>query len=396
VARLGCEIPVIPGMMPITSLPQVSRMAAFSGRPLPGHVVDRLEALADDPAGVRTAGVDIATELGDRCTLSRFESDKVRPSMSTSMRRAVAIAADATWANTCLRFGEVGKTSGMATETSSTRTQTTRRRNGAAKRSSAATKRTTGAGKRASSAAARRANGAERPAPVQINTEDIAQLEAGRVLLVTQLEEAHANELAAVTTLGAHAAMTPAGPYRRLLERHRAETREQAERLQTRLVELGATRSPLAVGYGAASAVVGQALALTKGPIDLLRGRAGEEKLFKNAKDEMVTEAAEIATYDGIEATAYAVGDVKTAELAASIREQEQATFDALRAELPTLANATVRSLAAGDASYDVSTTGAAQAARQVRDGAAGEARGQARKSQRTAKRSTAKAKSKA
>jgi len=66
VARLGCEIPVIPGMMPITSLPQVSRMAAFSGRPLPDHVVDRLEALADDPAGVRAAGVDIATELGDR------------------------------------------------------------------------------------------------------------------------------------------------------------------------------------------------------------------------------------------------------------------------------------------------------------------------------------------
>jgi len=66
VARLGCEIPVIPGMMPITSLPQVSRMAAFSGRPLPDHVVDRLEALVDDPAGVRAAGVDIATELGDR------------------------------------------------------------------------------------------------------------------------------------------------------------------------------------------------------------------------------------------------------------------------------------------------------------------------------------------
>jgi len=66
VARLGCDIPVIPGIMPITSLPQVSRMATFSGRPLPEHIVERLEKLADDPAAVRAAGVDIASALGDR------------------------------------------------------------------------------------------------------------------------------------------------------------------------------------------------------------------------------------------------------------------------------------------------------------------------------------------
>lgn len=285
----------------------------------------------------------------------------------------------------------------MATETSSTtRTQSsTRRRNGTAKRSNgAAAKRSNG------SAASRRT---ERPTPVQINTEDIAQLEAGRVLLVTQLEEAHANELAGITTLSAHTAMTPTGSYRTLLERHHRETQDQAERLQTRLVELGATKSPLALGYGAATAVVSQAIALTKGPIDLLRGRAGEEKLFKNAKDEIVTEAAEIATYDGIEATAHAVGDTKTAELVASIREQEQATFDALREALPELANATVRSLAAGDPSYDVSTTGAAQAARKARDEVTSEvkqartgAKRRATSAQRTTKRTASKAKAKA
>jgi len=264
----------------------------------------------------------------------------------------------------------------MATKTSSPRTQSTatRRRTGTAKRNGASSRTAT------------------TPSPVQINTEDIAQLEAGRVLLVTQLEEAHANELAGATTLGAHAAMTPAGDYRRLLETHRKETREHAERLQARLVELGATRSPLAVGYGAATAVVGQALALTKGPIDLLRGRAGEEKLFKNAKDEMVTEAAEIATYDGIEATALAVGDTKTADLAASVREEEQATFDALRERLPELANATVRSLAAGDASYDVSTTGAAQTVNRARAEATSEvkqARNGAKQRTTSARRST-------
>jgi methylenetetrahydrofolate reductase (NADPH) len=65
-ARLGCDIPVIAGIMPITSLSQVSRMATFSGRPLPDHVVERVERLADDPAAVRAAGVDIASELGDQ------------------------------------------------------------------------------------------------------------------------------------------------------------------------------------------------------------------------------------------------------------------------------------------------------------------------------------------
>ncbi len=263
----------------------------------------------------------------------------------------------------------------MATQTSRTRTQSTRRR-------------TSG------SAANRRAEAPS--APVQINTEDIAQLEAGRMLVVSQLDEALGAELAGVTTMRAHAAMTPEGPYRKLLERHLSETRAQADRLRTRLDELGATRSPVAVGYAAASTVVGQALALTKGPIDVLRGRAGEEKLLKNAKDEITTEAQEIATYDAIEATARAVGDIKTAELAVAIRGQEEAQLAKLREALVPLANATVRSLAAGDKSYDVSTTGAAQAALGLRDEVAeeveelgDEVKGQARKAQRTTQRTT-------
>jgi ferritin-like metal-binding protein YciE len=229
--------------------------------------------------------------------------------------------------------------------------------------------------------------------PVQINTEDIAQLEAGRMIVISQLEEALGDENAAAITLRAHWSMAPEGPYRKLLERHIDETSDQADRLRQRLDELGANRSPVAVGYAAATSVVGQAFALTKGPIDALRGRAGEEKLFKNAKDEIATEAAEIATYDGLEATARAVGDVKTAELAASIREQEEAQLQALRRELPVLAFATVRSLAAGDPSFDISDTGAAQVARELRDEVVDEAeelrddaKGTAKQAQRTAK----------
>jgi methylenetetrahydrofolate reductase (NADPH) len=64
--RFGCDIPVIPGIMPITNLRQVTRMAELSGSEVPREVVDRLEPLADDPAAVRAEGIEIATRLCDR------------------------------------------------------------------------------------------------------------------------------------------------------------------------------------------------------------------------------------------------------------------------------------------------------------------------------------------
>jgi methylenetetrahydrofolate reductase (NADPH) len=65
VAR-GRDLPIIPGLMPVTSLSQVRRMATMSGTPLPSAVVSRLEAVADDPDAVREVGVEIATELSQR------------------------------------------------------------------------------------------------------------------------------------------------------------------------------------------------------------------------------------------------------------------------------------------------------------------------------------------
>jgi methylenetetrahydrofolate reductase (NADPH) len=65
VAR-GRNLPIIPGLMPVTSFAQVRRMAKMSGTPLPPSVVSRLEAVADDPDAVREVGVQIATELSQR------------------------------------------------------------------------------------------------------------------------------------------------------------------------------------------------------------------------------------------------------------------------------------------------------------------------------------------
>jgi methylenetetrahydrofolate reductase (NADPH) len=65
VAR-GRDLPIIPGLMPVTSFAQVRRMAELSGTPLPAAVVSRLEAVADDPEAIREVGVQIATELSQR------------------------------------------------------------------------------------------------------------------------------------------------------------------------------------------------------------------------------------------------------------------------------------------------------------------------------------------
>lgn len=60
---LGCDLPVIPGIMPVTNIRQVQRFAQLSGTPMPAAMVGRLEAVADDPAAVRAVGVELATEL---------------------------------------------------------------------------------------------------------------------------------------------------------------------------------------------------------------------------------------------------------------------------------------------------------------------------------------------
>jgi methylenetetrahydrofolate reductase (NADPH) len=62
-ASLGCSLPVIPGIMPVTNIKQIKRFAELSGTPLPASVVDRLDAVRDVPDAVRKVGVEIATEL---------------------------------------------------------------------------------------------------------------------------------------------------------------------------------------------------------------------------------------------------------------------------------------------------------------------------------------------
>ena len=64
VRALGCALPIVPGIMPITSLSQIARFAELSGTSVPDEVVSALDGLTD-PTDVRAAGVRLATELCD-------------------------------------------------------------------------------------------------------------------------------------------------------------------------------------------------------------------------------------------------------------------------------------------------------------------------------------------
>ena len=64
VADRGVTKPIVPGIMPVTSLSSVPRMSQM-GAAVPEDLVSRLEAAhaAGGPAAVRAAGIDAATEL---------------------------------------------------------------------------------------------------------------------------------------------------------------------------------------------------------------------------------------------------------------------------------------------------------------------------------------------
>jgi methylenetetrahydrofolate reductase (NADPH) len=62
-AERGMHKPVIPGIMPITNLKSVRRMAQLSGCDVPSEIVERLESVGGDDDAVWRMGVDMATEL---------------------------------------------------------------------------------------------------------------------------------------------------------------------------------------------------------------------------------------------------------------------------------------------------------------------------------------------
>ena len=137
---------------------------------------------------------------------------------------------------------------------------------------------------------------------------------------------------------------------------------------------------------GVVQTVAGQALALAKAPLKVVRGSGGEEKVLKNAKDACASEALEIATYTSLARLARVAGDTKTERLAKSVLADEQRMLDRVLGEIPRLTDAVARAEFDGNGSYDVAETGAADAVREVGGTAKRTARKGAGKARRTAR----------
>ena len=65
-AARGSKLPIIPGILPVTNVKQLNRMAELTGTPIPAYVSEAFEKVSENPDDVRKIGVDIATELAEK------------------------------------------------------------------------------------------------------------------------------------------------------------------------------------------------------------------------------------------------------------------------------------------------------------------------------------------
>jgi methylenetetrahydrofolate reductase (NADPH) len=59
----GSRLSIYPGVLPITNVLQLKRMAELSGTPIPSEIEDRIGSVENDPQKVREIGIDVAASL---------------------------------------------------------------------------------------------------------------------------------------------------------------------------------------------------------------------------------------------------------------------------------------------------------------------------------------------
>jgi methylenetetrahydrofolate reductase (NADPH) len=64
--RLGVDIPVVPGIMPITSSSQLLRFSDACGAEIPRWIRLRLQAYGDDVDSIKAFGLEVVTDLCDQ------------------------------------------------------------------------------------------------------------------------------------------------------------------------------------------------------------------------------------------------------------------------------------------------------------------------------------------
>lgn len=86
-AAAGCDVPLMPGIMPLTTVRTLHRGPQLSGAPVPPALLERLAPYSDDPASFRAAGMDVTAEL-----CARLLAEGVRNLHFYTLNRSTATA----------------------------------------------------------------------------------------------------------------------------------------------------------------------------------------------------------------------------------------------------------------------------------------------------------------
>ncbi|MEJ2769647.1 methylenetetrahydrofolate reductase [NAD(P)H] [Mycetohabitans sp. B46] len=70
VRKLGVDVPIVPGIMPITNYAQLMRFSEMCGAEVPKWIAWRLESFGDDREAIRAFGLDVVTAMCERLVVN--------------------------------------------------------------------------------------------------------------------------------------------------------------------------------------------------------------------------------------------------------------------------------------------------------------------------------------
>jgi ferritin-like metal-binding protein YciE len=149
--------------------------------------------------------------------------------------------------------------------------------------------------------------------------------------LVRGLGEAFADNVVRQHRLGCQVAAASPGQYRSTLKGRLDEKGSHIQRLKERLGALGEDVAPERV----AAEVEAQAIRFSRLALGVLREQKETDRLFRSICEECGSEAAEIASLEGIEALAGQAGDQTTAKLCRDLRTEDERALVELRNLIP-------------------------------------------------------------
>ena len=90
--KLGVDIPIVPGIMPISNFSQLRRFSEACGAEIPRWIGKRMQAFGDDADAIRDFGADVVASLCERLvaggapSLHFYTLNLARPTQSVLSR----------------------------------------------------------------------------------------------------------------------------------------------------------------------------------------------------------------------------------------------------------------------------------------------------------------------